>query len=78
MWLLPLIYTGVSCSEKSLIDGSVKGPYATPLFEKQNWYYGEDSINDIPWDDELVVTVWNHIIEVLTFLIPPPYIYKVV
>ena len=28
-WLLPLIYTGVSCAEKSLIDGSVKSQYAT-------------------------------------------------
>ena len=28
-WLLPLIYPGASCSEKSLIDNSVKGQYAT-------------------------------------------------
>ena len=30
-WLLPLIYTGASCSKKSLIDGSVKGQYATVI-----------------------------------------------
>ena len=29
MWLLPLIYSGLSCSEISLIDGLVKGQYAT-------------------------------------------------
>ena len=29
MWLLPFIYTGMFCSEKSLIDGLVKGQYAT-------------------------------------------------
>ena len=29
MWLLPLIYTGASCAEKYLIDGSVKDQYAT-------------------------------------------------
>ena len=28
-WLLPLIYPCVSCSEKSLIKGSVRGQYAT-------------------------------------------------
>ena len=33
-WLLPLIYTDVSCSEKSLIDGSVKGQYVTLLIKK--------------------------------------------
>ena len=31
-WLLPLIYIGSSCADKSLIDGSVKGQYATRMW----------------------------------------------
>ena len=32
MWLLPFIYTGASCSDKSLTDGTVKAQYATHCF----------------------------------------------
>ena len=34
-WLLSIIYTGESYSNKSLIDGSVKGQYAT--FDSNTW-----------------------------------------
>ena len=39
-YLLPLIYTGASCSEKSLINGSVKVLYAT-RFMTPFFYYHE-------------------------------------
>ena len=31
-WLHPLVYTGASCAKKFLIDGSVKGQYATVVW----------------------------------------------
>ena len=42
MWLLPLIYTGTSCSEKSLIDGSVKAQYETK-YEFISFFYHQGS-----------------------------------
>ena len=36
-WLLPLISTDASCSEKSLIDSSVKGQYATEYLIYWKW-----------------------------------------
>ena len=37
MWLLPLIYTGASCSEISLIHSSIKGQYATICYYLVLW-----------------------------------------
>ena len=35
MWLLLLIFTGVSCTEIYLIDSSVKGQYAMKVYKKE-------------------------------------------
>ena len=42
IWLLPLIYIGDSCAEKSLIDGSVKAQYIT-MYGLIVWYPNENN-----------------------------------